>query len=143
MKKFSARQEEVMKLMILGYSPEGIADKLCITKGSVNLHVQAIYRKMNLKYENCRDLKVRAIMTYLKKEGVLKMECQYKRNGVCMSPIPVTCEDECGFKTLTQLYQSALNEMEQGQIQIEQLTGQYNALLNRYNNLLKEISLTN
>ncbi len=70
------------------------------------------------------------------------MECIYKRNGVCMSPIPVTCADECGFKHLAQLYNNALKEMENNQVQIEKLTGQYNALLNRYNNLLKEISLT-
>ncbi len=69
--KFTERQEEVMKLMILGYSPEGIADKLCITKGSVNLHVHAIYKKLGLCYERGRDLKVRAIIKYLKLKGVL------------------------------------------------------------------------
>lgn len=141
--KFTAKQEEVMRLMVLGFSPEGIADKLVVTKGCVNLHVHAIYKKLGLQYEKSRDLKVRAIIQYLKIKGVLKMDCQYKRNGVCMSPIPVTCEDECGFKHLTQLYQNALKEMEEGQIKIEQLTGQYIALLDRYNNLLKEISLSN
>lgn len=83
--------------------------------------------------------------------------CKYKQNGVCQSPIPVKCTDECGLKHETDLYNAALKELEETreelQVQIDtnkacedaykKLEGQYNSLLDRYNKLQAEIDLSN
>lgn len=83
--------------------------------------------------------------------------CKYKKNGVCNAPIPVKCTDECGLKHETDLYNSALKELEETreelQVQIdinnacreayEKLEGQYKSLLDRYNKLQAQMDLTN
>ena len=69
--------------------------------------------------------------------------CKYKKNGVCNSPIPVKCSDECGFKHETDLYNGALKELEETRNELEILKGQYKRLLEQHKQLLKEISFTN
>lgn len=66
------RQLEVMALLIEGYTIGGIAEKLFVTKGCVNLHCHAIYKKLGFKYEKGRDQRIRSIMKYLLMEGKIK-----------------------------------------------------------------------
>ena len=63
--ELSAKQKEVMELVVQGYTPISIASMLFITESTVKLHMQTIYRKMGFHYEKGRDMKVRAIMKYL------------------------------------------------------------------------------
>ena len=67
--ELSERQREVMELVVNGYTPISIAKELYITESCVKLHMQAIYRKLGFCYEPGRDMKVRAIMKFLKMEG--------------------------------------------------------------------------
>lgn len=69
--ELSERQKEVMDLVVKGFTPISIAQKLFISESCVKLHMQAIYRKLGFSYEKGRDMKVRAIMKYLKIEGKL------------------------------------------------------------------------
>lgn len=69
--ELSERQKEVMDLVVKGFTPISIAKKLFISESCVKLHMQAIYRKLGFEYEKGRDMKVRAIMKFLKIEGKL------------------------------------------------------------------------
>lgn len=91
----SERQQEIMDLIIQGYSPSGIMGKLFITKGCVNTHMVNIYRKLGLSRQKGKDIKMIAALMYL-------------------------------------------NEINKNKKEI--IKGQYNALLDRYKTLLKEIS---
>ena len=69
----SERQKEVMELVVQGYTPISIASILYVTESTVKLHMQTIYRKLGFHYEKGRDMKVRAIMKYLKMKGALNV----------------------------------------------------------------------
>lgn len=66
----TARQEEVLKLTIQGYTPYGIAGILFITESCAKLHMQNIYRKLGVNHEKGKDLRIMAIMKYLELKGV-------------------------------------------------------------------------
>lgn len=68
----SERQEQVMTLLIEGYTPSGIAEKLYISESCAKLHMQSIYKKLGFQYTKGMDMKVRAIIKYLKMKGALK-----------------------------------------------------------------------
>lgn len=61
----SDRECEVMELVIEGYAPSGIAQKLFITKGCVNSHMIHVYRKLEIYREKGKDIKILAIRKYL------------------------------------------------------------------------------
>lgn len=62
----SERQQEVLNLLVEGYTPYSIAQKLCITESCAKLHMQTIYRKYGFSYEKGQDTKVKVIVTYLR-----------------------------------------------------------------------------
>ena len=71
-KGLTPRQTEIIELMIEGYTIGGIAEKLFITKGCVNVHCHAIYKKLGFHYEKGRDQRIRSIIKYLKLKGVIQ-----------------------------------------------------------------------
>lgn len=61
----SERECEIMDLVLEGYAPSGIANKLFITKGCVNSHMIHVYRKLEIYREKGKDIKILAIRKYL------------------------------------------------------------------------------
>ena len=83
--------------------------------------------------------------------------CKYKQNGVCNSPIPVKCTDECVIRELKaeiaalekniaeceKLYRAAEKENRQIKKQNKQLQSNLDFILERYDKLQAEIDLSN
>ena len=44
----TAREAEVMVLLLAGYDAPGIAERLCISRATVNTHVHHIYEKFSV-----------------------------------------------------------------------------------------------
>lgn len=49
LEQLTAREYEVMQLIASGFNNQEIADKLCLTEGTVRNHVSNIYAKLNLR----------------------------------------------------------------------------------------------
>lgn len=59
------RQREIMDLVVEGYSPQGIMDKLCLSRSCVNCHMVNIYKKLGIRRDKGRDIKMIAVKKYL------------------------------------------------------------------------------
>lgn len=76
----SKRQKEIMDLVIQGYSPKGIMDKLKISKGCVNCHMINIYNALGIYRENGKDIKTLAIRKYLKLDDDIYQKYEAAKN---------------------------------------------------------------
>jgi len=45
----TAREKEVLKLILDGMSSKAVADKLCISKRTVDFHLANVYEKLDVK----------------------------------------------------------------------------------------------
>lgn len=68
------RQKEIMDLVVEGYSPQGIMEKLCISRSCVNCHMVNIYKKLGINTEIGKDKKMLAAKKYLHEAEKAKNE---------------------------------------------------------------------
>lgn len=59
------REREVLSLMAEGYSNVGIANRLCVTEGTIEKHVHSILAKLELAETEDDHRRVLAVLTYL------------------------------------------------------------------------------
>jgi DNA-binding NarL/FixJ family response regulator len=62
----STRELEVLELMAEGRSNAGIAQRLCVTEGTVEKHVRSILLKLDLPETDGDNRRVLAVITFLK-----------------------------------------------------------------------------
>jgi DNA-binding NarL/FixJ family response regulator len=67
--ELSARDLDVLREMAEGKSNRGIADALYISEGSVEKHVTAIFRKLDLEPTATEHRRVLAVVRYLRESG--------------------------------------------------------------------------
>ena len=60
----TAREIEVMKLLINGYHNTKISEELCISKHTTKAHISSIYQKLNVSN------RVQATVKYLHEYGI-------------------------------------------------------------------------
>jgi serine/threonine-protein kinase PknK len=59
------REREVLALMAEGYSNVGIANRLCVTEGTIEKHVHSILAKLELSETEDDHRRVLAVLTFL------------------------------------------------------------------------------
>ena len=65
LEKLTPREHEVLAAMAEGKSNIGIADALCVTEASVEKHVTAILRKLEIEPVSSEHRRVHAVLAYL------------------------------------------------------------------------------
>lgn len=73
MVKLTKRESEILDLVALGYSDEGIADKLFISRTTVATHLHNIYTKKGIFLDRTYNPRTLLIAQYIK-EKFLKEE---------------------------------------------------------------------
>ena len=70
LQRLSPRELEVLAEMAKGRNNAGIADALFISQRAVEKHINAIFTKLDLSFEEATHRRVRAVLLYLAETGV-------------------------------------------------------------------------
>jgi DNA-binding NarL/FixJ family response regulator len=65
LESLTAREREVLQLMAEGYTDRGIAERLWLTRRTVETHVRHILRKLEIPVGEAYNPRVRAVLAYL------------------------------------------------------------------------------